>query len=333
VPVAGITAVSVAASHRRRGILRSMMAFQLDDIAARGEAVAMLTASESGIYRRFGYGMASFNAQFELDPRTARFREPVGDGLDIHLTDGPGALDAARAVYDTWRLTRPGAYVLDDGWWQALLGPQETYIGGGKVFVAMCEPGAGHGGGFAVYTTAQNREFDLIVRMLVANDPVVEARLWRYLLEVDLVSAVKVELVPVDCPLRWWLTDPRRAETVRLRDWLHARILDVPTALAARRYATDGELVVEVVDDFRPGPATGGRFALAVRDGEGVCAPTTREPDLALDVAELGSLYLGGVRATELAQACRIDERTTGALARADALFTWPVAPFCPTHF
>jgi predicted acetyltransferase len=257
----------------------------------------------------------------------------VGQDLDLYLTDGPGARAVVPGIYESWRRARPGAFALDERWWEALLGPQETYIGGGKVFVVVCEPGGGHDGGFAVYTTAPTDEFDLNVKLLAATDPVVEARLWRYLLEVDLVGAVNVELVPVDCPLRWWLTDPRRVATVQLRDWLHVRVLDVPAALAARRWAADGEVVLEVTDGFRPGPATDGRFALAVRDGEGRCEPTSRPADVVLDVAELGCLYLGGVRATELARAGRVGERTPGALARADALFGWPVAPFCPTHF
>jgi predicted acetyltransferase len=257
----------------------------------------------------------------------------VGDDLDLWLTDGAGAIDRVPALYEAWRATRPGTFTYDERWWRALLGPQETYIGGGKQFVVVCEPGEGHDGGFAVYTTTPNREFDLNVKVLAAADPVVEARLWRYLLEVDLVSTVKAELVPVDCPLRWWLTDLRRVSTVQLRDWLHVRLLDVPAALAARRYAADGELVVEVVDGFRSGPATEGRFALAASGGAGRCEPTSRPADLVLDVAELGSLYLGGVKASELARAGRVDERTPGALVRADALFGWPVAPFCPTHF
>jgi predicted acetyltransferase len=144
---------------------------------------------------------------------------------------------------------------------------------------------------------------------------------------------VRAELVAVDCPLKWFVDDLRRVRTVVHRDWLHVRILDVPAALSARRYAVDGELCLGVADGFRPGPETDGRFTVTARAGQGACGPAAGEPDLVLDIAALGSLYLGGVRATDLAAAGLVTQRTPGALARADALFGWPTAPFCPTHF
>jgi hypothetical protein len=55
--------------------------------------------------------------------------------------------------------------------------------------------------------------------------------------------------------------------------------------------------------------------------------------DLEVTVADLGALYLGGVRATTLARAGRTRELRPGALQRADDLFVWPVAPHCYTRF
>jgi predicted acetyltransferase len=334
-PVAGVTAVGVLGTHRRRGILRQLMAVQLDDIARRGESVAVLTASESGIYRRFGYGIGSFNAAYELESRRIGFDGPVGADLDLTLLRGDEATPVVAPIYERWRATRPGALAYTPAWWNALLGAQESYIGGGQTFVVVCEPRPGHGGGFAIYRTdfEPGGRFAIDLRLLVATDPVVEARLWRYLVEIDLSETVRAELVPVDCPLRWWVTDPRQVRTVTLRDWLHVRVLDVPAALTARRYAVDDGLTIGVCDTFRPGPATDGRFVVAARHGEGRCERTGDEPDLTLDIAALGSMYLGGVRATELAAAGLVTQRTPGALARADALFGWPAAPFCPTHF
>jgi predicted acetyltransferase len=334
VPVAGVTAVGVASTHRRRGILRQLMTTQLDDVAHAGESVAILTASESGIYRRFGYGVASFQTAYELASRRIEFREPVGADLDLVLLRGTEAESAVKPIYDRWASTRAGAIAYTPAWWRATLGQVPNYIGGGPTFVVVCEPQQGRGGGYAIYTTDPPDDiFTVKVRQLVAEDPVVEARLWRYLVEIDLSERVHAEQVPVDCLLRWWVVDLRQVRTTVHRDWLHVRILDVPAALTGRRYPVDGELRIEVSDGFRPGPATDGRFGLAVRDGEGRCEPTAAEPDLVLDIAALGSLYLGGVRATDLAAAGLVTERTTGALARADALLGWPSAPFCPTHF
>src|SRR5437667_9400344 len=52
VAVAGVTTVTVHPTHRRRGLLRWMMAEQLDDVAQRHEPLAVLTASEASIYER-----------------------------------------------------------------------------------------------------------------------------------------------------------------------------------------------------------------------------------------------------------------------------------------
>ena len=48
--------------------------------------------------------------------------------------------------------------------------------------------------------------------------------------------------------------------------------------------------------------------------------------------AALGSLYLGGVAASRLARADRV-HGDAAALATADRLFGWPVAPWCPEVF
>jgi predicted acetyltransferase len=102
------------------------------------------------------------------------------------------------------------------------------------------------------------------------------------------------------------------------------RLVDVEAALAARAWLRDDGLVVEVHDDLCEWNA--GRYRL----GEG---RVDAEPDLALGVADLASLYLGGVSAYDLAPAGRLDERTEGAIARAEALFRTPLPPFCPEVF
>ena len=55
VPAAGVTIVTVHPTHRRRGILSTMMDRQLADLHERGEPIAVLRASEAAIYGRFGY--------------------------------------------------------------------------------------------------------------------------------------------------------------------------------------------------------------------------------------------------------------------------------------
>ena len=50
--------VTVLPTHRRRGIMTQLISAQLRQIHERGETLSALTASESLIYERFGYGVA-----------------------------------------------------------------------------------------------------------------------------------------------------------------------------------------------------------------------------------------------------------------------------------
>ena len=148
----------------------------------------------------------------------------------------------------------------------------------------------------------------------------VEAALWRFLCDIDLVERVECWNRPLDDPLRWRLAEPRRLRTTAISDWLWLRVLDVPGALEARGYEGEGELVLEVIDRFRP--SAGGRFRLEAGPDGAACKPTDETADLTLGAAELGAIYLGGVAPSLLAEAGRIDEHARDALARADALFT-----------
>ena len=74
VPSAGVTVVGVLPTHRRRGILRSMMRLQLDDAHERGEALATLFASEETIYGRYGYGRATLALELKISRIRGAYR-------------------------------------------------------------------------------------------------------------------------------------------------------------------------------------------------------------------------------------------------------------------
>jgi predicted acetyltransferase len=167
--------------------------------------------------------------------------------------------------------------------------------------------------------------------MLVGLVPEAEAALWRYLFDMDLAGTIKLAGRPVDDPLRWRLADPRRLRTTDVGDHLWVRLLDVPGALAARRYAVDDALVLEVTDALRP--RNQGRFRLESGPDGAACEPTSAAPDLALDVTDLGAAYLGGTRLASLSRAERVAELTPGAVLRADRMFTASPPPLCTTHF
>lgn len=346
VPAAGITMVGVAATHRRRGILTELTRRQLDDVAAGPEPVSMLTASESLIYGRFGYGLATRGARLRIDPAHSRFHPEASALVSATLAGGrlrQVTVDEARALlpaaYPRVRTGRPGTVARSPEWWEfaVFLDRERFRDGGGSLGVLVHEDATGAVDGWALYRTVQRWDDRLpglglrVEDLAGAGDAVVLA-LWRGLLDHDLVAEVDVLHAPLDDPLRWALLDPRRLRTSEVTDWLWVRLLDVPAALSPRRWGGAGRLVLDVADPFRP--ASGGRFAIeAGEDGAGTVVTTDAPADLALRTDALAALALGGVAPSTLARVGRVEEHRPGALAVADTLFSWPVAPHCVTMF
>jgi predicted acetyltransferase len=336
-PVAGVTMVAVRPTHRRRGLLRALMRRQIDDVRERGEAIAILTCSESAIYGRFGYGVATSTVNVEIDRRHGGFAQPRKLGGRVNLIDHEAALAVIPALYDRVRRLQPGAINrTPPGWGLLLQNPAGPVEGAGPRFYVTYESQPGQVDGAAHYRIrGQWNEGlsagTLLLRELLAVTPEARAALWQYCLNVDLVQTVRAISRPVDEPLRWMLADPRRLRVTGLIDDLWVRLLNIPAALAARRYAAVGRVVFEVADPFCPENA--GRYELDGGPDEAVCRRTDAPADVALDVADLGATYLGGVRFGTLARAGRVAELTPGALAQVDALFTCDPAPWCATPF
>jgi predicted acetyltransferase len=337
-PVAGVTAVAVRTTHRRRGLLRALMERQLDDVAARGEAVAVLTASESVIYGRFGYGLASSNAWCRIDTAGTELARAPEAGGRLRQVEADAAARDIPAVYDRARTRHPGALSRSPRYWQRWFLDREPWRQGASArFYVLHHDAGGTADGYVAYRAKEGdwghglADGTVIVEELDAVDDEVEAALWQYLLDIDLVRHVRAEARPVDEPLRWRLADPRRLQTSAVYDHLWLRVLDVPAALSARRYPVEGRLVLEVRDPFRP--AGEGRYVVEGGLAGAACRPTGEAPDLALGMPELGALYLGGVSATTLARAGRLEERTAGAVRVADAFFASSPAPWCCTPF
>lgn len=341
VPTSGVTLVGVLPTHRRRGILRAMMARQLDDVAARGHAFAVLTASESSIYGRFGYGEATRTATWSLRPQGVRLVRPprVTGGGRVRMAPPAGIRECAPAIYARAIEGIPGTIARSDAWWDDFVGDhEENRDGAGAMFHALHEPGGGgEPDGYVSWRTIQRwTPHDLPdseVRLvgLHAADPEVEAALFEFVLGIDLVGIVKAEERPSDDHLRWRLADRRRMTVDHVGDGLYVRVLDPGAALRARRYGTTDSLVVELHDPFRP--ETAGRWRVDGGPDGAACTRTDDDADLAMDVGELGALYLGGVAASTLVRAGRVEERTICAARRADAFFTSGIAPWLTFGF
>jgi predicted acetyltransferase len=251
IPVGGLTAISVLPTHRRRGILRAMIQRHFEDVEARGEPVSALGASESVIYGRFGYGMATVFADYEIDPRYGAFLPGIAPGSGrLRMLEPEEAAKLVPAFYERYHRGQPGEVSRKPAWWDRYVrDPESDRDGFSRHVDVVYESEPGRVDGWVSYRVKEQwpegfPDNLVKVRMLVGLTPEADAALWRYCLDLDLAGTIRLQDRPVDEPGRWRLADPRRLRTVHVGDQLWVRLLDLPAALRARRYATEGELVL-----------------------------------------------------------------------------------------
>ena len=329
-PCAGITAVGVHPTHRRRGVLRSMLDAQLRDVHERGEPIAALWASEETIYGRFGYGLASWCGEISVPRDRSAYREPFERRGRVRAVTLDEAVELFPPVWEALRAHRTGVFARTETWWrERVLRTSDEQKATPKRLVALEIDGELQA--YAIYRTTaafegfvSNARLDVVEA--VGANPQATAEIWRYLLDVDWMATINAARIPPDHPLFFLLANPRYAR-FKWHDALWVRLVDVGAALSGRAYATEGSVVFEVRDAFCPWNE--GRWKL-----EGGSASPTEDPaDIALDVDALGSAYLGAVSLAQLREALRVEEHVPGAVARADALFGWHPGPWCPEIF
>ncbi len=348
VETSGLTRVTVAASHRRQGVLSEMMATHLDHAVANGEALSILWASEVAIYGRFGYGPATEFLNVSFDSRFAHISRPETlDTLD-QITDD----EAAKILPDLReriRIGRPGKYARTQTFWthRHFMDP-EAWRDGASAMRRVVATRNGEPVGYASYRHKKHwDEVDLPDGQIIVDesggiDLQAQHTIWWYLANIDLFPKVSIWSQPTDTVLPW-LAGNSRAISRQLSDGIHLRMLDVQTALTARRYAYPGDLVFHVTDDRRPDVAGTYRLS-AAEDGTGVCERSDAEPEISLTAYALGSLYLGSIRPEPLAASGHITGPGSGGLAgqpidgpdplrRVRELFSWPVAAWCDEGF
>ena len=338
VPAAAVAAVTVLPTHRRRGILTQLANHEHRAALERGDVLAILYASEFGIYGRFGYGPATRHGTWTVDVRATQVVPATADEGSVELaTPGAAIKDAVVDVYERWRRTQVSEIRRRDHGWDLRLGLRpEPWGDGWKGFLALHRDPVGRLDGFLRYTSSSKEHGQLpggqvSIDELVALDDAAETALWRYATSIDLVATVRAPGRPVADRLSWRVTNPRAMMLSDVVDGLWVRLLDVPRALASRSYERAEALVLEVVDPFAQGGTH--RLALDATPDGASCSPTNRTPDLTLPVAALGSVYLGGHDLRDVVIRTGADEHTPGALAAAARLFRTEHEPWCSTFF
>lgn len=331
VPAWAISAVSVTQTHRRRGIARALLEAELRTAIALDVPVAMLTVSEATIYGRFGFGPSALARDLTIDTRRVRWTAPQPPGR-VQYVSGDQIHDDGHAIVERVRLASPGQihYPASGILWERQLGLGVAEDNAKKLRFVRYDDTDGVPQGFAIYTVREGEsdftQGEATVNALVAATSDAYAALWRFILELDLVSKVTAHLRPVDEPLRWMIDDFRAVHVDEV-DHLWTRILDVRRALEARTYAAPGRLVMAVRDDL---DFADGTWAIEVDDsGAANVVPVDEPADATVSVNALAVLHLGGVPAHNLVAAGSLQ----GDATRIDAMFRSPVAPFLSIWF
>jgi len=321
----GITWVSVAPSHTRRGVLRSLLQAQLRRYTDEGALGTTLTASQSGIYGRFGFGAATQVRQVSIDVARARLLREV-DATGVRIATPEQARTAMPAIHERWRRQIPGGIGRSEARWEAFVadlgaeGQPLMYLLHDDGFIAF-RPKAKWVDGHSVAKAT--------ITLYAAATAEAHAALWQTLLAAELYAEVDSVQLPADDPLEHLLTQPRRVRTTGLWDGGWLRPIDVPGLLAARTYAVEFEAVWDVRDAL----LGDGRYRVKAGPQGASVTRTDDVPDLVSDVAVLGSLYFGGHRLQSLAAAglARVDD--PALLRRLDRALLADRAPFCGLHF
>ncbi|MFD9867599.1 GNAT family N-acetyltransferase [Streptomyces niveus] len=340
-PSSAISNVTVSATHRRRGLLSRMITEDLAEAKERGDVVSTLIAAEYPIYGRYGFGPAAWITDWSIDvPRAGLDPRASGqpdDGGRVDLVDGPDVTKLGPELHERLRSLRHGVISRNERWWRVLTGTATSHgAPWTEPFHAVYRSASGEVEGLLTYKAdevwgdAKQPLNTATVLDAIAVTTAAERALWRYVCSIDWITTVRTGYRAPDDLLPLFLPDPRAARIVTQADFLWVRILDTVRALEARTYAASGTLVLNIHD--RASLASG-RYRLDTTPTATTCTPTTRSPDLTLDVRELGALYLGDESAVRLAALGTVTEESPGAASRTDALFRTSRRPWCPDVF
>jgi predicted acetyltransferase len=331
VDAAGFSMAGVLPTYRRRGILTELVRTHLITARTSNRPVSVLWAAESAIYRRFGYGPATWAGAVSIERTRAAFLKPVPEGGQMRLVTEAEAYELLPQIWDRVRAVTPGMMSRSRDWWEVRRIADHDR---GSPLQRMVLFLNGRPEGYALYRFASKfsstgtAQGALQVVEALGASPAATAIVWRYLFDFDLAHRIEAQILPAEHPIFHLVREPRWLGFT-LADALHVRLVDVETALSARAWSSADAVTIEVVDSFCPWNE--GSYLI---DGEtGSVERTNATPDLRMDAGTLAAAYLGGASFATLADAGEVEKLVGGAVTRADNLFRSARAPWCPEIF
>jgi len=333
IPVAGIGMVGTLPIYRRRGYLRKITTAHFKLLHEQGERpIAILYASLSAIYQRYGYAVVSTRNSYNVDPQYLGFtlaRPVSGNFREL----GDEEFGLLVELYRRFREERTGYVHRGRAMWE--LGVLAPPPAGGILSKVVYEE-VGESLGYVIYTLesppggVRRPTQRLTVRDLVWLTASTYRAVWNYFARMDLVSNIVWDWVSSDDPLPHLLLEPRMLHITSCNGIL-GRIVDIERALPQRRYEEEAILTFEILDDLCPWNR--GRWKIETSPAGNSISRTREEPQLVMPISTLAMLVFGHISATEAARMERLDILNHDALSLWDRVMRTTFRPFCADYF
>ncbi len=333
VPSGGLSGVATPPEYRRQGYIGRLLRATLTEIRDRGWPLSPLYPFSFPFYKRYGWEHVTDNHTYTLPverlPRTkdSGTWHAVTRSTDFNSDPETGGvteedLAALMSIYDAWVVGRNGPMNRDARWWRN----NKLAVGRDKRPDAyLWRDATGQPRAYVIYSFAPlSHEWDrrLEVWNWAALDAPAFLALLQFLRQHDSQAREVRITVPEATRFLALFDDPEFK--VEVEAGLMLRLVDVPAALAARRYppAVQASLTLAVSDPLLAWNT--GTFTLTAEGGTATAGPSTTAPGLSLDVRTLARLYSGYLTPAEAAALDLVTVHNPAALAAATALFAGP---------
>lgn len=297
-----VTHVGVSPDATRRGIARQLIVEQLQRARAEGYVVAGLRASDTGIYGRYGYGIASWSVQHELDLTRAQLAVAT-PREELRIVYALDSFPLIRQIADTDPTPRATTLSRWDGWWAI---QEFRTIHGTTPHHAVVFGSEGNERGYLRFHIEPSDNWFTSSRRAVIIDDLIahDDEAWRgvigHLFTQDILHRAVFPSRPVDDPLPLLLRNPRTLEISGQRDESWIRPLNLDALLSARRFGGTRQVTLAVEDDLFPD--NGGIWSL----GPEGAARSSERPEARVAIAELAALIFSAHEASALAASGRL---------------------------